>query len=215
MSGASCRPDPWPAFDDRGRLYLSAENPEGPLLRVTFDNRGEVGRIEPSPAPIGQAMGLLHAHGSFYVNGRGPEGLGLYRLTDADGNDQLDPGEVRLLKRFSVDGEHGYHALALGPDGWIYVLNGSMTRPPEDLAPTTPFRHAGEDVLSLNPDEMGDVSGIKPPAGCSPSTATTNGTGARPGMSPPGSCTAFPVPTSAGGTASASARTTTPTRCGR
>ena len=153
------------AFDDRGRLYLSAENPEVPLLRVTFNDRGEVGRIEPSPAPIGQAMGLLHAHGSLYVNGRGPEGLGLYRLTDADGNDQFDRGDVRLLKRFSVGGEHGYHALALGPDGWIYVLNGNMTRPPEDLAPTSPFRHAGEDVLSLNPDEMGEVSGIKPPAG--------------------------------------------------
>jgi putative heme-binding domain-containing protein len=153
------------AFDDRGRLYLSAEDPEVPVLRVTFDDRGEVGRLEPLPAPLRQAMGLLYAHDSLYVNGRGPEGLGLYRLSDANRNDRFDPEEVRLLKRFSVGGEHGYHALALGPDGWIYVLNGNMTRPPEDLAPRSPFRHAGEDVLSLNPDELGDVSGIRPPAG--------------------------------------------------
>lgn len=153
------------AFDDRGRLYLSPEEPRRSLLRVAFNEAGDVARVEPVPAPLGQAMGLLYAHQSLLVNGRGPQGTGLYRLSDTNHNDRFDSEEVTFLKGFSVGGEHGYHALALGPDGMIYVLNGNMTKPPEDSAPDSPLRHYAEDVVSVNPDEMGQVSGIRPPAG--------------------------------------------------
>ncbi|MGE4182830.1 MAG: c-type cytochrome, partial [Limisphaerales bacterium] len=153
------------AFDPQGRAYLSPEGDSRPLLRLTFDPNGKISRVEPVAAPIRFAMGLLFAHGHLYANAKGPSGSGLYRLTDANHNDRFDADEFKLLKSFKGGGEHGYHALALGPDGRIHVLNGNGTRPPEGLAPTSPYRHFGEDLLSLNPDEFTRAGGALAP-GC-------------------------------------------------
>lgn len=153
------------AVDPGGRLVISPEGEGRPLLRVTLDGDGRVGRVDAVPAPIRFAMGLLFAHGSLYANARGPQGTGLYRLTDANGNDQFDVGEERLLKAFQGGGEHGYHALALGPDGWIHVLNGNVTKLPENLSPRSPHRTYGEDILSLNPDETTRAGGALAPGG--------------------------------------------------
>ncbi len=65
--------------------------------------------------PISEAMGLLYAFDSLYINGAGPKGFGLYRCKDTpSGPDQFD--DVQLLKRFSGGGEHGGHGIVLGPD---------------------------------------------------------------------------------------------------
>lgn len=153
------------AFDPKGRLYLSPEGEAKPLLRLSFDTAGAVTRIEPVPAPIRFAMGLLYAHDSLYANAKGPSGSGLYRLVDTNHNDRFDPEEVRFLKAFQGGGEHGYHALSLGPDQRIYVLNGNVTKVPEGLSPHSPFRNYGEDILSLNPDETTRAGGALAP-GC-------------------------------------------------
>jgi len=151
------------AFDGSGRLLISPQGDERPLLRLIFTN-GHVGHVEKVTAPIRYAMGFLFAHESLYANARGPGGAGLYRLVDANHNDQFETNEMRLLKKFEGGSEHGYHALALGPDGKIYVLNGNGTRLPRDLLPRSPHRNYREDVLSLNPDE-GEKSGTPAPAG--------------------------------------------------
>ncbi len=152
-------------FDPQGRLYVSPEGDSRPLLRLTFDIEGRVSRIEPVAAPIRFAMGLLFAHGHLYANAKGPSGNGLYRLTDSNRNDRFDADEYQLLKSFKGGGEHGYHALALGPDAQIYVLNGNGTRPPEGLSLQSPYRHYGEDLLSVNPDEFSRAGGALAP-GC-------------------------------------------------
>jgi putative heme-binding domain-containing protein len=152
-------------FDDRGRLIVSPEGDEAPLLRLSFAPDGQVGRVEPLEVPLRFAMGLLFAHGSLYANARGPKASGLHRLTDTNGNDRFEPEEVRLLKRFEGGGEHGYHALALGPDDRIYVLNGNATKPPAGMSPDSPHRHFAEDMLSLNPDETSKPQGALVP-GC-------------------------------------------------
>jgi putative heme-binding domain-containing protein len=151
-------------FDARGRLVISPQGDERPLLRLTLRDQ-RVERVEPVPAPVRYAMGLLFAHGSLYANARGPDGAGLYRLTDRNGNDQFDLDELKLLKKFEGGSEHGYHALALGPDEKIYVLNGNGTKLPSDLAATSPHRNYREDVLSLNPDETTATDGPPAPAG--------------------------------------------------
>ncbi len=151
--------------DARGRIYVSPEGDGRPLLRMTLGERGRVTKVEPMPAPVRFAMGLLFAHGGLYANAKGPAGNGLYRLVDANGNDQFDPDELRLLKAFQGGGEHGYHGLALGPEGWIYVMNGNGTKPPEGLAESSPYRNYGEDVLSLNPDETTRAGGALAPGG--------------------------------------------------
>jgi putative heme-binding domain-containing protein len=152
-------------FDPRGRLYISPEGDSRPVLRITFNAAGTVDRVEPVAAPIRFAMGLLWAHGSLFANAKGPHGSGLYRLTDVNGNDQFDADEIGFLKAFQGSGEHGYHALKLGPDGRIYVLNGNVTKPPEGVSPQSPYRNGAEDLLSLNPDETARTGGALAP-GC-------------------------------------------------
>lgn len=165
----SARPDEgsWIALaiDPQGRIVVAPEGDGHPLWRFTLAPDGSVTDRQSIPAPIRASMGLLFAHGSLYANARGPEGNGLYRLTDTNGNDRFDPDEVRLLKRFGGGGEHGYHAVTLGPDDRIYVLNGNTTGLPEGLSPHSPFRNAAEDVLSLNPDETHAARGALAPGG--------------------------------------------------
>lgn len=119
------------SIDNRGRLWVSPQDGE-PLRRLTLSGEGSVIANEPLPLDLSRAMGLLWTRASLYVSGAGPQGPGLYRLRDSDGDDELD--EARLLRKFSgrVDGEHGCHALVEGPDGMIYVAQGNHVLPPED-----------------------------------------------------------------------------------
>jgi putative heme-binding domain-containing protein len=151
------------AFDPAGRLVISPQGDDRPLLRLTLTN-GAVARIEPFSAPIRYAMGLLFAHDSLYASARVAGVAGLYRLRDLNGNDAFETNEVQLLKKFEGGSEHGYHALALGPDKRIYVLNGNGTKLPAGLSARSPHRHYREDVLSLNPDER-EKSPTPAPAG--------------------------------------------------
>ncbi len=152
--------------DHKGRLIISPQRDDQPLLRVTLTQGGQIQKIEPVPAPVRQAMGLCYAHDSLYVNGHGPSGTGLYRLIDSNRNDQFDAEEVRFLKRFEGEGEHGYHAVVEGPDGMIYVMNGNHTKVPEGISPASPHRNYQEDLLLPRQwDAGGHAVGILAPGG--------------------------------------------------
>lgn len=154
------------AADPKGRLIISPQQDDRPLLRVTLTRDGQVEKIEPVPAPLHQAMGMCYAHDSLYVNGHGPNGTGLYRLIDANHNDQFDTNEVHFLKKFLGEGEHGYHAVVEGPDGMIYVMNGNHTPLPKDIEPTSPHRNFQEDILLPRQwDANGHAVGIFAPGG--------------------------------------------------
>lgn len=152
--------------DPRGRLIISPQSNGQPLLRFTLNRAGQVAKIEKIPAPVRQAMGLLYAHDSLYVNGVGPQGIGLYRLIDANRNDQFEPDEVHFLKKFDGQGEHGYHAVALGPDKMIYVMNGNHTKVPDGISPNSPHRNYDEDLLLPRQwDAGGHAVGVLAPGG--------------------------------------------------
>jgi putative heme-binding domain-containing protein len=111
-------------------------------------------------------MGLCYAHDSLYVNGHGPNGTGLYRLVDENRNDQFDAKEVRFLKKFQGEGEHGYHAVVEGPDKMIYVMNGNHTKVPDGVSPDSPHRNYQEDLLLPRQwDAGGHAVGILAPGG--------------------------------------------------
>src|SRR5436190_15004738 len=113
-------------FDPAGRLIVSPE--KGPLCRLTLSKEGASPSLEQLPAPVGDAQGLLYAHGSLYVNGKGPSGAGFYRLLDRDGRFE----EPRLLRRWPLEmTEHGPHGIVLGPDGRLYIVNGNYTKVPQ------------------------------------------------------------------------------------
>jgi hypothetical protein len=154
------------AIDDKGRLIISPEKTQAPMLRITLSPEGQVAKTEPVALPMRAAMGLLYAHGSLYVNGHGPNGVGLYRLTDANQNDQFEPNEIKLLKHFDGDNEHGYHAVVLGPDQMIYVINGNFTKLPSGISAESPHRNFAEDLLLPRMwDANGHAKGVLAPGG--------------------------------------------------
>lgn len=143
-----------------GRLVVGGQGGQ-PILRFTIKD-GKVEAVEKLALPISETMGLLYAFDHLYVNGNGPKGYGLYKCKEGpDGK-----FDVRPLKIFGAGGEHGAHAVVLGKDGKIYVINGNHTNVPEGLAPTSALRNYAEDhVLPRQPDGNGHATGRMAPGG--------------------------------------------------
>lgn len=152
------------AIDPKGRLIVSPQEGVGNLLRITL-TAGQVEKVETIALPVGGAMGLLCAFDSLYVSGNGPSGLGLYRLKDTNGDDQYD--KVEYLKKFEgAGGEHGSHAVVLGPDNMLYYIHGNFAKIPGDISPNSAHKHYAEDqLLPRGEDGNGFGVGIKPPGG--------------------------------------------------
>jgi putative heme-binding domain-containing protein len=121
-----------------------------------------VERVTELPLPISETMGLLYAFDHLYVTGNGPKGYGLYKCKEReDGSFDVKP-----LKIFGAGGEHGAHAVVLGPDKHLYVINGNHTNVPADLAPTSALRNYAEDHLRpRQPDGNGHATGRMAPGG--------------------------------------------------
>ncbi|HSU53147.1 MAG TPA: c-type cytochrome, partial [Candidatus Dormibacteraeota bacterium] len=152
--------------DSKGRLIISPQADNQPLLRFTLTGDGKVRKIEKIEAPIHQAMGLLYAHDSLYANAHGPDGTGLYRLIDGNHNDRFESNEVHFLKTFAGEGEHGYHAVEMGPDKMIYVMNGNHTKLPKGIEQDSPHKNFDEDfLLPRQWDPGGHAVGILAPGG--------------------------------------------------
>ena len=150
LKSASAREGSWVsmAVDRKGRLYISpqAKAPDGGIMRVTLDAAGQVAKTDWLKPDVGAAMGMLWAFDSLYVSGQGPDGQGLYRLRDTDGNDELD--KIDLLKKMpGGGGEHGAHAIVQGPDDKLYITQGNATPPIEGIDEQSPYRNYGEDIL--------------------------------------------------------------------
>lgn len=137
--------------DERGRLYTSDQN--GHLYRITLRaNSADSTTVDVDEVPVelGRAHGLCWAYGALYVvvsEGDAPE-PGLYRARDSDGDDRLD--QVELLRAFDGGGEHGPHAVVLGPPGrnaGLWVIAGNFTQLPEPLTRSRVPRTWQEDEL--------------------------------------------------------------------
>jgi putative heme-binding domain-containing protein len=162
--------------DPKGRLIVSDQF--GGLYRITPPRgergRGEGGkaadaRVEKLDVALGGAHGLLWAFDSLYVvasegvnlGGARPRN-GLHRVRSRDGGDTFEKPE--LLRELRGRGEHGAHAVVLGPDRKsLFVLCGNDTRLVSPLAGSRVPRLWGEDRLF---PIVADDGGVLPPAGC-------------------------------------------------
>jgi len=151
------------AIDPKGRLIVSPQDKQ-PLLRLTLID-GKIVKMEKINLPVTSSMGMLYAFDSLYVSGNGKNGLGIYRLRDTDNDDQYDQLEF-LRKIDGAAGEHGSHALVLGPDKMIYQIHGNFVKLPTDLSPASPHRNYADDLV-LPRAEDGNRFGEfnKPPGG--------------------------------------------------
>jgi putative heme-binding domain-containing protein len=156
--------------DDKGRFILSpqyrASNPDGGLLRVTLGADGKVAKREFIAKPLYDAQGMVFAYGALWVVVNKYSTTfesGLYRITD-DGSDTWS--KIELVKKIPGGGEHGPHAVELGPDGNLWVMAGNHTKPPAGLSPDSPHKNYAEDhVLPRQPDGNGHATGIMAPGG--------------------------------------------------
>lgn len=161
-SWVSMTPDP------KGRLIVSDQY--GKLFRVTPPVSGPAGErpivVEPIPANIGEAQGLLWAFDALYVVVNGSKiPSGLYRVTSSKNDDVLDT-VVKLTDIPQGGGEHGAHAVVLSPDGKsLYVVAGNHT-PPLPFQSTVVPKLWGEDfILPRQWDASGHAVNIKAPGG--------------------------------------------------
>jgi putative heme-binding domain-containing protein len=153
------------SFNEFGQILASKE--DGPLLLLADTDGDKLpDDVRTCCEKVTNCQGILALNGEVYVTGEGPEGPGLYRLTDKNRDGVLE--EVRTLLRFKCEvSEHGPHALVLGPDGLIYVLLGNHAQVEADCDPTSPHRdyYEGDLLAPKYEDPGGHAVGIKAPGG--------------------------------------------------
>jgi len=155
--------------DDKGRIYASDQY--GGLYRFTPPVVGQVldpAKVEKVPANIRAVNGMAFAFGALYVGVNDYESKitsGLYRISDSDGDDQLD--KVELLRGFESKGDHGVHAVVPSPDGKsLFLICGNGAKPTEfaKSSPVPPIW--GEDhLLPRMPDGRGFMRTVMAPGG--------------------------------------------------
>jgi len=155
-------------LDPKGRLIVSDQY--GSLYRIDVTGKAKVEKID---LDIGAAQGLLHAFDGLYVmvNGHKKLGKGVFKVTDKDGDDKYDT-VTKLLEFDRRGGEHGPHALVLGPEGKsIYMVVGNQTPVPKYQSTRVPPLW-GEDQLIPRIYGKGFMKGVEAPKGyiakCSP-----------------------------------------------
>ena len=144
--------------DNKGRIIVSDQF--GGLYRFRAPAAGQPLKakdIEKVPAKIRAANGLLWAFGALYVGVNDYERKmesGLYRVTDSDGDDQLD--KVEKLRGMTARGDHGIHAVLLAPDKKsIYLITGNNTTPAKSDASQVPLHWGEAHLLPRMPDGRG------------------------------------------------------------
>ena len=154
--------------DPKGRLIVSDQY--GKLYRVTppaLGGKADDTKVEELPVELGEAHGLLWAFDSLYVvvnEGRKYKPRGLWRVTSSKNDDVLDKKE--LLREINGNGEHGPHAVLLGPDGKsLYVLHGNHTKPIKTDRTTVPPIWGEDFLVPRLWDASGHAVGIMAPAG--------------------------------------------------
>jgi putative heme-binding domain-containing protein len=155
--------------DDKGRIYASDQY--GGLYRFTPPAPGKTLKpadVQKVPADIRAVNGMLFAFGALYVGVNDYEQKiqsGLYRLSDADGDDQLE--KVELIRGIDSKGDHGVHAVVLTPDGkGLYLVCGNNAILTETTATSPVPKLWGDDhLLPRMPDGRGHNRHVMAPGG--------------------------------------------------
>lgn len=155
-------------LDNKNRIIASDQF--GGLYRFPAPKPGkpvDPKSVKKIPVDIRAVNGILWAFDALYVAVNDYErkiDSGLYRITDSDGDDELD--KVEKLRAMEARGDHGVHALLLSPDKKsIYMICGNNADLTEAQTSRVP-RVWGEDhLLESMPDGRGHNRGRLAPGG--------------------------------------------------
>ena len=155
--------------DNKGRLLVSDQF--GGIYRITPPANGETlnaADVQKVPVNIRAVNGMVWAFDALYVGVNDYENKipsGLYRITDSDGDDNLD--KVEMLRAMDARGDHGVHAVVPSPDGKsLFLVTGNSTKPTELAESSQVPQTWGEDhLLPSFPDGRGHNRGVLAPGG--------------------------------------------------
>ena len=155
--------------DNKGRLIVSDQF--GKLYKITPPKNGEAlskADVKPLNVDIRAVNGMVWAFGALYVGVNDYERKipsGLYRITDSDGDDELD--KVEMLRAMEARGDHGVHAVVPSPDGKsLFLITGNGTKPTQFAGNSQIPQVWGEDhLLPSFPDGRGHNRGVLAPGG--------------------------------------------------
>jgi glucose/arabinose dehydrogenase len=157
-------------FNHRGDVIASREG--GPLILLQdLDRDGRHEAVTTFCDQVKNVQGILPVGSRTLAVGEGPDGGALYSLSDADKDGRID--DVETLIRFDGStGEHGAHAVRLGPDGYVYIAVGNFARVSQQgessiSAETSPYRdyYEGDLVTPRHEDPRGHAVGVRAPGG--------------------------------------------------
>ena len=114
--------------DPKGRIYASDQQDRG-IYRITVNGTQDKPKVDVKKIvmPLSGAQGLKWAYGHLYAD---VNGVGIYRLTDTNGNDTLN--KMDFLGGPAMRGEHGNHALIRTEDReGLYFIAGDFTPLPK------------------------------------------------------------------------------------
>jgi putative heme-binding domain-containing protein len=155
--------------DDKGRIYASDQY--GGLYRFPAPAAGQPldpKAVEKVPADIRAINGMHFADGALYVGVNDYEQKipsGFYKITDSNGDDQLD--KVETLRVLEARGDHGVHAVVPVPGSDdFYLICGNNTGLTEaDPASPVPAIWGEDHLLDRMPDGRGHNRHVLAPGG--------------------------------------------------
>lgn len=147
-----------------GRLVASDQGGKG-LFVVTPGTAESPTTVEKIQVDVSGAQGLLWAFDSLYAVVNGGAKSGLHRITDSNGDGELDKAEH--LKFVPGGGEHGPHAVILSPDGKsLHICAGNHTNLPEGVEKSRiPMNWSEDHLLPRRWDANGHAAGKLAPGG--------------------------------------------------
>ncbi len=138
------------AFDPEGNPCIGVER--GPVVRLIDENDdGRYDRRQIITPQMTNCQSVAFIDGHLFAVGQGPEGVAIYQLDDEDGDGVFESSTV-VRKTTHGMGEHGPHALRLGPDGDLYFNAGNHAHLVEPIAEDSPhtIMYEGELLPHLN-----------------------------------------------------------------